>query len=569
MKEWRAIDIDQGTTISLLWPTEESRLKYKDEIRLSERCHVDLGIDQIVQGICLNHDYVADIKRLLVQLCDDPAVIQYRQDIMEDFMNLPGLGTDFEQLVPLIRKLDEYRSPKYVLGTEELRAIAWRLEILSLYTECTTKLHASLDKYKQDLRSEGLCTLHKFMEEWVQSDDYQALVSELPDLRNRLQGISSITIGINLDNEMRPAQAIILSAESRPFRKRKRSFMSNILGLKSVEEDYMDVPQFQDILGLDNTAIENALFKNLEEVFKAALTPIGISLQRYIHVNVRKITSLHFDLLYYVGASKLFRKLRSVGLKLCKPQIAPTEERVYQVEQLTDFILSYTLNRQHPEILLGQVVVGNQVEFGEQGRIFILTGPNQGGKTTYTRAIGVSQVLFQAGLFVPGSEAYMSPVDWIYTHFSEEELPNINDGRLGEESKRLAQIFENATSHSLILLNESLSSTSPSDSLYLARDLVKGIKLIGCRAVFATHLLELAANVDEINQEIQNNCQVISMVAGILYKQERRDDDPVTKRTYKVEQGPPMHMSYARDIAYRHGISYDQIKAKLQERKML
>lgn len=139
----------------------------------------------------------------------------------------------------------------------------------------------------------------------------------------------------------------------------------------------------------------------------------------------------------------------------------------------------------------------------------------------------------QAGLFIPGCEVQISPVDNVYTHFPVEETFNIKEGRLAEECKRLAEIFESATRYSLILMNESFVSTSPGESLYLAEDIVKAVRLLGGRMVFATHLHELAARVDKINADVEGDSKLISMVAGL----ER--GTAKSKRTYKIAPSPP------------------------------
>lgn len=215
-------------------------------------------------------------------------------------------------------------------------------------------------------------------------------------------------------------------------------------------------------------------------------------------------------------------------------------------------------------------VVANDVAFDRSGRIFILTGPNRGGKTTYTQAVGLLQVLLQAGLYVPGARALMSPVDGIYTHFPVVEKLNLDTGRLGEEAKRLSDIFHGATCHSLVLLNESLSSTSPAESLYLSRDVVSGLRLLGARGIFATHLHELARDVSSINAGVQGDSQVVSLVAGTM---ERNGGDgsseKVVERTYKISPGPPLGISYAAEIASQYGISLTKIVSTLRERNVI
>ena len=204
----------------------------------------------------------------------------------------------------------------------------------------------------------------------------------------------------------------------------------------------------------------------------------------------------------------------------------------------------------------------------QEGRSFVLTGPNLGGKTTYVQAVGLAHVLAQAGLFVPGRSAEISPVDAIYTHFPAAEQPSKASGRLGEEAQRLARIFSEATPQSLILLNESLSSTSPGESLYLARDTVCALRLLGARAIYATHLHELAACLDEVNATACDGPPTISLVAGIVPSGQRSGDGDLG-RTYRIAPGPPQGKSYAQEIAQRHGISLAQLRECLRQRGII
>jgi DNA mismatch repair ATPase MutS len=232
--------------------------------------------------------------------------------------------------------------------------------------------------------------------------------------------------------------------------------------------------------------------------------------------------------------------------------------------------LRLALDMQNEKPNLHGVIVQNDVNFGPDGRIFILTGPNQGGKTVYTQAVGIAQVLFQAGLYVPAETARISPADGIYTHFASEEKSTQGIGRLSEESKRLSEIFKCVTRHGLVLLNESLSSTSSGESLYLAQDIVRALRLFSVRAVFATHLHELAEGVDSINREVSGDSLVVSLVAGVELRPGETGVDVsnnLVPRTYKIKPGPPEGHSYAKGIAVRYGISFEQLAGKWQERR--
>ena len=225
------------------------------------------------------------------------------------------------------------------------------------------------------------------------------------------------------------------------------------------------------------------------------------------------------------------------------------------------------LNSEEPQSLAGEVV-RNSIHFGDQGRIFILTGPNRGGKTVFTRAVGLAQVLFQAGLFVPGTRARISPVEGILSHFPAEEQPSLDAGRLGEEAGRIHDVFRRITRHSLVLLNESLSTTSPGEGLYLARDIVRAIRMIGARAIYATHLHELG-DVAVVNGDTAGDSLAASLVAGSESIAAAGGGEPSVRRTYEIKPGPPQGLSYARDIARKYGIELNQILATLKEREVL
>lgn len=155
-------------------------------------------------------------------------------------------------------------------------------------------------------------------------------------------------------------------------------------------------------------------------------------------------------------------------------------------------------------------------------------------------------------------------MDAIYTHFPSREQAQPGMGRLDEEAERLAGIFRRATPRSLVLLNETLAGTAASEAEALARDAVRGLRLLGARAVYVTHLHDLALAVDEINATTPGASLVGSLVADA-------DDEESSiglhhRRTYRVHPGVPRGRSFASDIARRYGISFPQLAALLRER---
>lgn len=147
-------------------------------------------------------------------------------------------------------------------------------------------------------------------------------------------------------------------------------------------------------------------------------------------------------------------------------------------------------------------------------------------------------------------------------------LRDAGTGRLGDEAQRMHAIFTRITRHSLVLLNESFSSTSPAEALSLARDIVRLLREIGTRSVFATHLHELAAETEALNTGIRGESQVLSMVASLIEEEGAEDGTAVT-RSYTIIPSPPMQSSCARELARQYGVSFDQLHQLLRERGVM
>ena len=201
-------------------------------------------------------------------------------------------------------------------------------------------------------------------------------------------------------------------------------------------------------------------------------------------------------------------------------------------------------------------VVPNDLAFDERAGIYVLTGPNRGGKSVITCALGLAQAMFQLGMYLPADKITISPVDGIYTHFPTGAEDTIDKGRLGEECARLGEIFDCVTPNSLVLLDESLSSTGSFEASYIAEEVLSGLAQIGCRCLFSTHLHELAAGIDDLNRRslATGGVAIDTLVAGMAGE---------GKRSFRILRAKPDGKSYARDIADRYGLTYDKIMERL------
>ena len=536
----------------------------------------DLNLTRLIRSLSLSPQYEAHVRGILLLLTTDIDTIRYRQAVLADLLQNPELVQDLTVLLEEIITLEGYLStPQW--KDNVLRQVAWRLSELERYLETVLSLDNILTKAGDKLQSAAFQHLRKTVRAEVESEIFQHLRRELPELLPRIRAIRSITVAINLDADMRPISAALLEAKTDRFI--TESMMSRLFGMLRQNDDeaknetlgkihnarfIKGVSEAQVELRDRNSPFMPQLFKDLSELLDETSRPIARALQQYTQINSQLLIALKSDIAFYLGAVQLIQRLRDAGLPMSQPEPLAMLRRENHLQGLYNINLAL----QHLSATGSATdIVGNDVEFGEDGRIFILTGPNQGGKTTYTQAVGLAQILFQAGLHVPATAARMSPVDAIYTHFATEERPNLEAGRLGEEARRLNIIFQHATRYSLLLLNESLASTAASESLYLAQDVVKALRLLGVRAVFATHLHELAASVDAMNTETEGDSQIISMVSQVQIESEHNGQQ--VRRTYQVVASPPMSKSYAIELAARFGISFEQLSNTLKKRDVI
>lgn len=226
---------------------------------------------------------------------------------------------------------------------------------------------------------------------------------------------------------------------------------------------------------------------------------------------------------------------------MCKPQVQNAGKRMMDAKEL--YNLKLTKNPPAE-------IVTNDLIFDREHRIYILTGANRGGKTTITQAVGIAFLLAQGGIYVPASSFVFSPAANIFTHFPADENKTMDLGRLGEEAKRFRDIFLQADATSLLLLNESFSTTSFEEGFFIAYDAVRALRDLGARTIYNTHMHKLARKLDELNAEGDGDSLASSLVA----------ESQEGKRSYRVRVGMPEGLSYARDIAEKYGVTYEQLK---------
>ncbi len=529
------------------------------DVGLPERCRLDsnaihdLSLEPLARSLshqAISPTAVLDVLRGLPQRT---AEIEYRQAIVRVLWERPDLCTGLNDALDAMQELTVFSRSAQDIDRPLVEAV-WRLGELELYVEVVERLRTLL----RGVDASGLGLVRDELDHRAAGPDFVALKSELPALRSGLKLHQSVTIGVNLDDRLRPVEAALLSVNDRRFR--EGQILSGFLG-KAVGDPYVTQTPLHRSPGspsapairVDRVPL-SPLFDEIDGVLKSMLRPLARKLRAYVSVQTDLMRTLVPELAFYLGAVDFYRRIQSAGYPVCFPSIREPEERIARLTGLYNIRLADHWSVEPT----GHTMVMNDLTFDDAARLYVLTGPNGGGKTTFTQSIGAALVLAHAGLPVPAQSAEFSPIDGVYTHFATEEKFSDDVGRFEDEAQRLSAIFDHVGDRSLVLLNEPLASTGPREAETIAATVLEALGRAGCHGVLTTHLHGLAHLVDDINNRIPGAPRPIGTLnAGTVVTDGR------VERTFRIDAGPPTGSSYADDIARRYRLDAESLRARL------
>ena len=555
-------------TISLLAPDTESEFK-----TMSDTTVHDLGLDTITAQITSDAKEQQMIIRVLSRMTSDPEVATYRQDVFEDIYNLPNMR---ERLLDLMNQIDYLKDYGTWRKNAEEKPGLWdlmhRLDELKTFITCVESLHDCLSD--SGIKSKGLKDLLNYIDTLYSDANFTQMKKDIENITVDANSIRSVTIGININSRFEAESLGLISVNAKPFK--KSGIVSNFADAVAARDKLnMDEEWDKDMRyePADNPGAEGALDKinstmteaiNYTSVIgnKSTLSKVpegdGTSgstfylsnvasrmmshlvkklrsvLSAYSDISIVTISKLIPELTYYINFAEFIAAAKKKGMHFCKAQPVPAVNGICMMNAKGFYNLKLASSLTNSE-----EVVDNDLVYDDSHVIYLLTGANRGGKTTLTQAVGLLYALAQGGIYVPADTFEYTPADLIFTHFPADEDKTMDLGRLGEECVRFKEIFDGATSGSLVLLNESFSTTSFEEGYYIAVDAVRALRLKGIRTIYNTHMHKLAQNAAEFN------------VSSIVMASEEG------KRSYKVVEKAPEGSSYARDIAQKYGVTYE------------
>ncbi len=528
---------------SLLYPTREQKALHEaahNRPYITEETAASIGLTDLIS---------LKNSSLVNYFTTDKEVIKYRAEIFSDMLEVSEVSDTFVKVLPVLSDIAELRrmsaasertTDAYLLSLSEIELYISTVEILrdGLLPVC--------DKFK----SRSLISLCEYIRNIAESEYYSELNEKLAELTNRVRDIKSITIGVNLDSTLTAEKCGVLSINPKPFK--SGDTIDKILRMSFAHDEYTLLAPLSPFAKGQNdnqkTAMSIAINTAISDVFKSSVRSWKKIVQTYVLDNTAFLMEVMPEIEFAVCATRLMERLREKGLPLAKPVLCDTSERKFNAKGLYNPAVALAIEEES---------VANDFAFDENGMIYILTGPNRGGKSVITCAVGLAAAFCQLGMLVPASELEYSPASGIFTHFPTESGDTVDKGRLGEECARLNNIFALCDSASIVLLDESLSSTGAYEASYIAAEILLGFSKAGCRTLFSTHLHSLAARADELNAEAAafGGTKIDTLVAKIA-------DDGT--RSFKILRQKPDGRSYAKDIADKYGLSFEKISETIK-----
>lgn len=544
---------------------------------LSEETFHDLGFDLIVKKLSAKETEQRLISRVLCRMSDDPDITQYRCDVFEDIISHPRIRDRMMEILDKISFLRDHGSFRRELEEKTgMWDLMHRLDEINDYITCVEAIHDCLSDV--ELKSQGLNGLREYVDSIYKDNGFGEIKKDILELDVATSKMKSVTVGINLNKRFEAGSIGLISVNDKPFTKSKAlgNFFEFVSSKDKIQEgahwdgDYRYHP-FDGtstaaaagrmakaamvmtnplIAGLVKTPTEDPardvtfyMDRIVNNMLSNMVKRIRDVLNKYVTVTITDITDLIPEFLYYIRFAEYIEKLKRQGAKFCKPVLSEKlTERETKARGIYNLKLAAYLTKEHEEI------VANDIVFDNDHRAYVLTGANRGGKTTITQAVGQVFVLAQGGIFVPGDEFIFTPVDSVYTHFPADEDKTMDLGRLGEECKRFRNIYCHCSSRSLLLLNETFSTTSFEEGYFIAKDSLKAILKKGITTIYTTHMHKLAYDIREIHGENADE-----KAQSLVVKSEGG------KRSYKIEIAEPDGHSFAKDIAEKYGVTFEML----------
>jgi DNA mismatch repair ATPase MutS len=431
----------------------------------------------------------------------DLDTIFYRQDVLRDCLNNSSIVRDLYDIA-VVSIQREKKSFWGILSKYPDATLRRSIEVLQMFVGMLKELRSIADEYAEAFQSEGFTVFFAMLKRELGDEYFASVQDQLRQLKFR----DGVLISAELGKGNKGTNYVL----RKPLR--KESWIEWILGEGPPSYSFHLHPR------------DESGAKALSELNDRGINLVANALAQSTDHILSFFSMLRTELAFYVGCLHLHESLDRKGAQTVFPVPVDAGERKHSFAGLYDPCLALSLD---------QKVITNDAN-ADNKELVIVTGANQGGKSTFLRAIGVSQLMMQCGMFVP-AESFSANICYaLFTHYKREEDTTMKSGKFDEELSRMSEIVDQLRPDSMLLFSESFAATNDREGSEIARQIVCALLEKRIKVFFVTHLYEFAHDLYDLK-----------MANAFFLRAERQSDGG---RTFKLLEGEPLQTSYGEDL---------------------
>lgn len=466
----------------------------------------DLALDTLFRAMAGDDKFLYEVARkaVLAGLRNDPATIRYRQAVLQDALRNPeAIAT----LYAIAGEAIENKRKHWlgIFGHHPGAVLLGSIGLLEMFMGMLQRLRGIAREQTDNFASEGFTALFTMLEQELTDEYFDEARRHLEELRFQ----RGVRMSAELGEGNQGNNYILLMPPP------ARHWWAHLAGQTPPAYTFRISEQDEAGAGV------------LEGMRDRGIAPAAYALAQSADHILGFFQALRTELAFYIGALNLHRRLAEKGEPICFPVPLSAGERRLRCEGLYD--VSLTL---HTE----QRLVGNAVDACGKNLVLI-TGANQGGKSTLLRGLGLAQIMMHCGLFV-GAESFSGELcTGLFTHYKREEDTGLEMGKLDEELRRMSAIADVITPDSVLFCNESFAATNEREGSEIARQIVGALLERRVKVFFVTHLHEFARGFAD------------GPATDVLFLRAERHPDGT--RSFRIVPGEPLETSYGADLYRR------------------